>query len=128
MCRQSNPWKVWWLCSLLMLRALVPAGFMPAMAADGAFEFVICKAGVPVLVGDPTQQPGQSGDDTAYDDALCPFAGLASPSLMPAGGTEHHAAAAAASVTWPASGAALRTVVRLPGQGARAPPAGTGSL
>ncbi|MEQ1672187.1 MAG: DUF2946 family protein [Hyphomicrobium sp.] len=88
--RAMNP-ESWgrWLCHLLILafalRALIPAGFMPAFTAapDGGFKVVICTStGIQTLLlnvlddggAPPGQHSGQAGE-------ACAFSGMSSVSL-----------------------------------------------
>ena len=74
----------------VLLRALIPAGFMPvpAVAQDGIFSIVICTAdGFSTITvdgnGDPVD-PDHGGDAPAKDH--CPFApvGWVIPTVIPA--------------------------------------------
>lgn len=69
------------LSAALLLRAIIPAGYMPAAAANGLlFEF--CPEGVPaefmqVLSGDSGHDHGHTGhSDTDGDDHHCPVGHL----------------------------------------------------
>ena len=60
------------------LRALVPLGFMPALAAPGQFVLVICTASGPATVTlDADGQP--TGPKPAHaEHGLCPYSGAGS--------------------------------------------------
>jgi hypothetical protein len=71
----------------LLLRALVPAGFMIGTAASGAPALVICP-GVEVApaVHAMTMKggmPAHRHDPATHRDAPCPFAAMAAPTLPP---------------------------------------------
>lgn len=63
----------------LLLRALAPAGWMPAVAADGGVTIVVCTGSGPaeakLNLGIPAKQGGGA------KDAPCGFAGLGAPAL-----------------------------------------------
>lgn len=63
----------------LMLRALIPAGFMPTQDADGKVAVVICTGtGSTTIMMDAHTVPRPASDDApAHDDAAkqsCPYA------------------------------------------------------
>jgi hypothetical protein len=77
----------WWAAALLpalLLRALIPAGFMPAVGA-GSLAFVFCEPGALVAAGPqaPHHHPGHDGAGQGPHSASgeCPFAQSAAPSL-----------------------------------------------
>lgn len=108
------------LAAMMLVRGLIPTGFMPAIAtADGAFQLVICTGGGLMTVDVPSD--GQA-PVTARDD--CAFASAVAPVLLPP-----------AVATLPAPTVLLLAVMhdqecgRVPhraviGVGARAPPRG----
>jgi hypothetical protein len=67
----------------LMLRGVIPVGFMPAVATDGYVDIVICTSnGVETITIDGNgetksqRSPERQGDDGSMD-AACPFGCLA---------------------------------------------------
>jgi hypothetical protein len=72
------------LLPTLLLRALVPAGFMPAVGS-GSLARVFCEPGAQVTVGPhaPHHHPGDDGAGQGPHSASseCPFAQSATPSL-----------------------------------------------
>lgn len=69
------------LSASLLLRAIIPVGYMPAIAGSGlVFEF--CPEGIPaefmqVLAGDSAVDHGHAGHGEAADDVHhCPFGHL----------------------------------------------------
>lgn len=75
------------LCAVFLLKALIPAGFMPDLSRDDAFTLVICTATGPQtvlvdkdmkpLTGDDASSSHHSSDDTTQTVdhvTLCPFA------------------------------------------------------
>ncbi|WP_175211856.1 DUF2946 family protein, partial [Achromobacter anxifer] len=78
---------LWLALVALVLRALVPAGYMPNARAlhDGRLEVTFCSASgdlsaLTLASGDQ----GKSGHDTADSGALCPFGLLAHLAPAPA--------------------------------------------
>lgn len=86
-CEQSlRHWVSWTLLVCMMLRALVPVGYMPdfAAAAKGTFKVVICtsegaRTVTVALDGDQQhqQKPGKSHE-------LCPFGAAPATGTLPA--------------------------------------------
>lgn len=76
---------VWLVVALaLVMKVLVPAGFMPVFGTHGV-QIVICSGNGPMTMemAMPGQGGGHDGDHgaPARHDAPCAFAGLAAPSL-----------------------------------------------
>ncbi|MDJ0275517.1 hypothetical protein QLH51_01670 [Sphingomonas sp. 2R-10] len=83
------------ICVALLMKALVPAGFMPAMV-DGRFVIAICSGTGPVSASPPAMagmagmagmtHGGHDRPDEQHDNKPqpCAFAGLQSPSLAAA--------------------------------------------
>ena len=74
------------LAALVLLRALIPAGFMPDLsdAASGRFSILICTAaGTRALIADPTGAPKAPGDaeHASVVEGLCPFAAAGAMAL-----------------------------------------------
>lgn len=70
------------LVAVMLLRGLLPAGFMPdrAVDPDGGFELVICHAGLDGASPQPVQQNGRQ--PVAPAKAGCDFALLAQAFLI----------------------------------------------
>lgn len=112
------------LTGVLLLRGLVPVGFMPDLAAivDGTFQIVICTGGGLKVVTVPLA-PAHGGEhEPASAGEQCAFAGLVSTVLL---------APAQPAILAPVTAASsLRILVVdsghlgaiVPGLGARAPP------
>ena len=67
--------------SAMLLRAVLPAGWMPNLAGPGDAPLVICSVHGPLHL--PSHDPAQN----QHDDHMCPFAAvahLAPPQLPPA--------------------------------------------
>jgi len=80
--RRHRGWAIALLAALL-LRALVPAGFMPAVGA-GSLALVFCEPGALVAAGvHGAHHHGHdgAGNGTHSAAAECPFAQSAAPSL-----------------------------------------------
>jgi hypothetical protein len=115
---------------LLLLRLLVPAGFMP-MAGSGGLEIVLCPAaaalppGVAMAhAGHHMHHAGHAGGSeppAAEHHAPCLFAAGAAPPLAPAV-LLGAAPAALAAAPLPAQARASAIPVTLRAQSARAPP------
>lgn len=60
------------LLPLMVLRALLPAGYMPA-AHDGGLRIVMCSAGLALPAGDHDNNSGEGNQPAAGSDD-CPFA------------------------------------------------------
>ena len=79
--------RTWWVVALLaalLLRALIPAGFMPAIGS-GSLALVFCEPGAEVAAGSPSSHhhTGHDGAGQGKHSASseCPFAQSAAPSL-----------------------------------------------
>jgi len=74
-----------WLAALaLLLRALVPGGFMPAPAASGSGAvLMLCPGAVPAVAGQAPEQSHKSGGTApgSAETRPCAFAGIASPAI-----------------------------------------------
>ena len=72
----------------LMLRALVPAGFMIGTAASGAPALVLCPGMEPPPAVHGMRMhgamPAHHHDPATHHEAPCPFGALAAPALPPA--------------------------------------------
>lgn len=83
--RDGRSLFVWLLTTLFILRAAIPAGFMPVFNADGggSFKIVICSANgahtIDVDLGDASKP---TPDQQASTDAPCAFAGIGSVALI----------------------------------------------
>ncbi|MGQ5700486.1 hypothetical protein ACUJ46_00325 [Sandaracinobacteroides sp. A072] len=68
---------------LLLLRALLPAGWMPALSPDGMTLVVCSAAGLQALPDGegPFGNPAGTPDESAHPP--CAFAGLGGPSILP---------------------------------------------
>jgi hypothetical protein len=66
----------------MLLRALLPAGWMPSTVAGPSF-LVICSMDAPVQHGDQHGQGQHTPDDGQHSHDECPFA--AAPHIAPAG-------------------------------------------
>jgi hypothetical protein len=76
------------LLAAVMLRLLVPAGFMIAPDAAGVPAFVLCDGVAPAVVAAPVQamhgmHHAPRHDPAQHRQAPCPFAALAAPVLPP---------------------------------------------
>jgi len=104
----------------ILLRALLPAGWMPGHAADGTISFVICSVDG-VHRGDGDGHANKTGDDGRQHDA-CPFAAaphVATPVTAAQIAPPSHAVLDEASFAF--SHAAPQSAIYLP-QSPRAPP------
>lgn len=114
------------LVVLMLLRALVPAGYMPErVGAEGAFEFVICHGG-----GEPAAAPTATGDERAPGapraQSACDYAVLAAAWLPAAPqASVRPPARKAVAVRHAEAGPKLVERARMGGGGARAPPVTT---
>ena len=76
----------------MILRALLPAGFMPASPSSGAFISVCTTGGLIRLAADESGAPSNGKapkDDSGKRHELCPFAAAAvSKALLTASGAE----------------------------------------
>jgi hypothetical protein len=84
--RRRPAWAL--LLAILLLRALVPAGFMVGTAASGAPALVLCPG---VEAAPPVRKMAMRGavhrqghDPATHRESPCPFAALAAPALPPA--------------------------------------------
>lgn len=94
--RRRRPWLLrswrrpaWWLAALaVLLRVLVPAGFMPAPAAAGTLALVLCTGhGTVTLRVDAAGTPVAPQNDpagTLADHHPCPFASASTGPVPPA--------------------------------------------
>ncbi len=83
----------------LLLRALIPAGFMIGTAASGAPALVLCPGMEETPAVHPMMMhggmPAHHNDPATHREAPCPFGALAAPALPPAppdGGATCHTA------------------------------------
>jgi len=70
---------------MLLLRALIPAGFMLAQV-DGGLTVVVCDAEIPAGEHQHHHHPGHDGaahHDGAHGDPTCPYAQSAGPAPLP---------------------------------------------
>ncbi len=78
-----------WLCHLLALcfvvRALIPPGYMPDMAAASKqpLKLVICTAQGLKTIAAPGRGAAPNGDRDSHDGADCAFATLSAVAQMP---------------------------------------------
>jgi hypothetical protein len=83
--RATSAWAPQLVCAALLLRALVPAGFMLA-PVDGHLAFVLCDA---EMSAGEHQHPHHPGHDNAahhqgvHGDPTCPYAQSAGPAPLP---------------------------------------------
>jgi len=86
----SNPFIAALLCLVLLVRVVVPAGFMPDMDAlqHGVFKITICSGygHKEIMVDDHQKQVDGSGKETGHKTSktittLCPFAGITGAAL-----------------------------------------------
>ena len=76
-------WMIRLLLTVVVLRALIPVGFMPdfGAAANGEFKIVICTASGTQLVtldadGQPVKEAPASDQKSQHHDEPCAFTGL----------------------------------------------------
>lgn len=124
--RRSNvrQWVVHVLLLALMLRVIVPAGYMPdfSAASDGMFKVVICTAnGMQTVSLDEDGQPVPD-QSTGHVDQPCAFSGLAAVALPTAETFEPISLTFEAAVLARHSEPELPVSVRGPPLGSRAPP------
>lgn len=123
----KRDWRFWATQALLVafiLRALIPAGYMPDLAAAraGTFQIVICAAGGEHLIAvdaDGNEVPDHSA---AFAGEPCAFAGLAAMALhnletLPATRVEYGDTA-----LWPQLAVTMPPARAGPQLGSRAPP------
>jgi len=79
--------RTWWALALLpalLLRALVPAGFMPAVGS-GSFALVFCEPGTMAVAAHAHHHHHSGADGAGHGtpavSAECPFAQSAAPAL-----------------------------------------------
>ena len=125
---QRRSWLAKLLLPAILFRALIPAGFMPAIDADGGLGLTFCP--VIVRAGPGTTLVHHHGHDggtadtagTGHHLLICPFAAAAGPAPLPGNFT---AATGPADVLPPAGRPIepgyIPTIIRA--QSARAPPA-----
>lgn len=99
-----------WIARLLLaafvVRALIPAGYMPdfSAAADGVLKIVICSASGEksmTLDGGQTRAPSHN-PTSSHDGQPCAFSGLASATLIDVTiGPAHYVSMAASTVVAP---------------------------
>jgi Protein of unknown function (DUF2946) len=84
-----------WIAPLLVLRALVPVGFMPAVA-QGSLGFVFCEPGALVAAHGMQHAPGteRHAGTHSHDVRVCPYALSGAPVLAYAAAAEVLALAA----------------------------------
>jgi hypothetical protein len=117
------------LFALLLLRALVPAGFMFSAAASGAPALVLCpgvEAPPPPVHEMAMHRPAHrhGHDPASHPESPCPFAALASPALPPAPLAVAPAAAARSYVSLEAAPSAAAALgLAAPPPPATGPPA-----
>lgn len=83
---ESRPWISTLLAVVILVRALVPVGFMPDLSrlADGVYEIVVCTGdGLGTITvdsaGDPVSPDGSGS--APVQNSLCPFAAAAAVAL-----------------------------------------------
>jgi len=126
--RQERLWIAGLLLPAILYRALIPAGFMPAIGSDGALRLQFCpgadRAAADTRPVHAHHHGGASGDSggAGHGQLLCPFAATAGPAPLPA-----MTALVVASVdsqpvvSRPVSRDTVPTIIRT--QSPRAPPA-----
>ena len=79
------------LLPAILFRALIPAGFMPAIASDGAFGLQFCPGTDQAAMDTRSAHfhhhggaSGDSGDTMGHGQLLCPFAATVGPAPLPA--------------------------------------------
>jgi hypothetical protein len=117
----------WLLLAALVLRGMIPVGFMPdaAALAKGVFPIAICSNGLEqTILVDEDGAPVKPPPAAHHADAPCLFAAvaaLAAPLLL---AVLLLAPALPRQADWPARAAPILLLLRPPGTaGARAPPA-----
>lgn len=122
--------RFWVMRALVMLAfaagALVPAGFMPARAADGTIVVVLCSSTGPVGIAQPEDVarptvaitiPSKKPAPGSADPSPCAYAAHAAPAALP-----ERLPVAVADTVAPAPVAPLALVALRPGRGMSAPP------
>lgn len=120
--RRNMPHLLALMLPLMLLRALLPAGYMPVVE-QGALRIVLCSAGLALYTSAHNSDHGSDEHAPRAISADCAFA-YASPAAPPV----HYAAAVTTlPIQWPA---AFGATLQLPPStgpprtaGARAPPA-----
>jgi hypothetical protein len=81
----NNNSRLAWLLPLIVVRALVPVGFMPAWQ-DGALRMVLCGPYVASHAGMPAHHHhgAHEGAPAHHHQGECPFAQSTGPALSPA--------------------------------------------
>lgn len=86
----AKGWMIRLLLAVVVLRALIPVGFMPdfGAAANGVFKVVICTASGTQLValdadGQPIKGVPSSDQKAQHHDEPCAFAGLVTVAAAP---------------------------------------------
>lgn len=114
------------LLFMLVLRSLLPAGFMvqAASAQDGTFEIVICTSAGPKVVhaADGGDKNVPAPKSQAVDDGLCPFATAGSSMLAEAPGATLIGEATYAAVTYTLAAAQFAETPKPGAASARGPP------
>ena len=78
-------WATLLVLGVLFLRALVPAGFMPA-PVDGRLAFVVCDAEMSAGIHQHHHHSGHdhaAHHEGAHSDPICPYAQSAGPAPLP---------------------------------------------
>lgn len=109
------------VASVLMLRVLIPSGFMPALD-HGRIVVAICSGDGPertisLAVADQGDERGSDNAPQDGSDGSCPFALLGATPLVP-GSTAPHFAEVIRTGRPPV----MATVTAVPGRGLAAPP------
>jgi hypothetical protein len=72
--------SAWLIACALMMKILVPGGFMPVVSA-GAMTIQICAGAAPVKMAMPGMAHHQDKSDHQAREMPCAFSGLSAPSL-----------------------------------------------
>jgi hypothetical protein len=75
--------SAWLIACALMMKILVPGGFMPVVSA-GAMTIQICAGTAPVKMAMPGMAHHQDKSDHQAREMPCAFSGLSAPSLAAA--------------------------------------------
>jgi hypothetical protein len=75
-------WPTLLLLGMLVLRGLVPAGFMLA-PENGRLAFVLCSVGMPMGHHPPSHHPAGHHSEGAHADPTCPYAQSGAPAPLP---------------------------------------------
>jgi len=90
MCSKANRLLIIFLSLALVIKSLIPAGYMPDMASlrNGAFKIVICTAygAKEILLDDKYRLPGQEKHKQENGKAheACPFSAFSYAAITPA--------------------------------------------